>query len=471
MEQLLSAGMDVARLNFSHGTHETHAENILKLREISNRMGRPLAILQDLSGPKVRLGTFPVTSVSLIRGETVGLTSVLGITDEWSSQPGSFPLLLPLPNEALLRALKVGDRLLIDDGKIELKATRCEETERGRIIWTKCLCGGDLKPLKGVSAPGVAFEVPAVTEKDVLDLRFGLAQGVDWIAVSYVRRKEDLELIKAVMREVGVNVPLIAKIEKFEAVKNFDSILESVDAIMVARGDLGVETPYDEVPMVQKRIIRACNLAGNPVITATQMLESMMSNSRPTRAEAADVANAILDGSDAVMLSGETAAGQFPVQAARTMAQIALKADEALAKSGAEYQNRLAKPVNVTQAIARATSDIACELKAKAILCATTTGNTANAVATYRPSIPILAFTVEKSTYHRLALTWGVTPYLIPQVEDTDTMMRTTILAAQKSRRIKDGDLVVLTAGVPVNHPGTTNLIQAHIVGKSKLPG
>ena len=471
MEQLLSAGMDVARLNFSHGTHETHAENILKLREISNRMGKPLALLQDLSGPKVRLGTFPMTSLALKRGETVGLICVPGITDEWNSEQGTYMKLLPLPNKALFQALKVGVRLLLDDGKIELRVSKIEETPKGRIVWTKCLCGGDLKQLKGVTALGVSFEVPAVTEKDLADLRFGLSQGIDWVAASYVRRKEDLDPLKAVMQEVGIKVPIIAKIEKFEAVKNFDSILESVDAIMVARGDLGVETPYDEVPMVQKRIIRACNRAGKPVITATQMLESMMSNSRPTRAEAADVANAILDGSDAVMLSGETAAGQFPVQAARTMAQIALKADEALAKSGSEYQSRLAKPVNVTQAIARATSDIACELKAKAILCATTTGSTANAVAMYRPSIPILAFTVEKSAYHRLALTWGVTPYLIPQVEDTDTMMRTTILAAQKSRRIKDGDLVVLTAGVPVNHPGTTNLIQAHIVGKSKLPG
>ena len=461
--------MDVARLNFSHGDHESHATNIKNLREISAKMSAPLALLQDLSGPKVRLGSFPTPSLSLKRGDRVGLIDEASI-EAVKLTPSQPDQLLPLPVELLHSALSPGDRLLIDDGKIELKVTGRERTETGSIVWTKCLCGGELKPHKGVTAPGVAFEVPAVTEKDRDDLRFGLSQGIDWVAASYVRRKEDLEPLREIMREMGVNVPIIAKIEKFEAIKNFDSILASVEGIMVARGDLGVETPFDEVPMVQKRIIRACNRAGKPVITATQMLESMMTNSRPTRAEAADVANAILDGSDAVMLSGETAAGQFPVEAVRTMASIALKADAALSKLSEDYQLRLSPPKSVTQAMARATSDIACELKAKAILCATTTGSTANAVAQYRPAIPILAFTVETSTYHRLALTWGVTPFLIPKVEDTDSMMRVTIEAAIKSKRIKDGDLTLLTAGVPVNHPGTTNLIQAHIVGKTKLP-
>ena len=462
--------MDVARLNFSHGDHESHAENIKNLRAVALKLGRPLALLQDLSGPKVRLGSFPSVSIHLKRGDRVGLIHANSI-EVVQGEDSPEDQLLPLPVELLHSALEIGDRILIDDGKIELRVTGREKQNSRTIVWTKCLCGGDLKPHKGVTAPGVAFEVPAVTEKDKSDLRFGLSQGIDWVAASYVRRSQDIEPLREIMREMGVSVPIIAKIEKFEALKNFDSILVAVDGIMVARGDLGVETPFDEVPMAQKRIIRACNRAGKPVITATQMLESMMTNSRPTRAEAADVANAILDGSDAVMLSGETAAGQFPVEATQTMARIAIKADAALSHLSEDYQLRLSPPKSVTQAMAKATSDIACELEAKAILCATSSGSTANAVAQYRPSIPILAFTVETSTYHRLALTWGVTPYLIPQVQSTDEMMRVTIEAAMKSKRIKDGDLALLTAGVPVNHPGTTNLIQAHVVGKTKLPG
>jgi pyruvate kinase len=456
LEKLLNAGMDVARLNFSHGSHEQHANSIAVLRDLARRMGRPLAILQDLSGPKVRLGTFP--SFVLKRGETVGFTAEpCAMAGEGAA--GTCRI-LPLPVPQLLSVLKTGARLLLDDGKIELRVTRRDSD----VVWARCVIGGDLKPQKGVTALGVRFDVPAVTEKDRDDLRFGLEQGVDWVAASYVRRVEDLTPLHEIMASAGKRVPVIAKIEKFEAVRNFDSILAAVDGIMVARGDLGVETPFDEVPIVQKHIIRLCNRAGKPVITATQMLESMMQNPRPTRAEAADVANAILDGTDAVMLSGETAAGLFPVEAVRTMSRIALRAEAAFYKV-LDFERRLAPPNDTTQSVARATANIACELNATAILCATTSGATARAVAQYRPRIPIVAVTADQATYHRLALTWGVTPLFVDSVSNTDALMESTIAAALRAKMIKHGDTVVLTTGVPVNQAGTTNLIKVHTVG------
>ena len=453
LEKLLSAGMDVARLNFSHGDYEQHAHSIGLLRDLSERMGRPLALLQDLSGPKVRLGTF--APFMLKRGETVGLSA----DPSASGVPGC--TILPLPVPQLVSVLTPGACLLVDDGKIELKVTRKE----GGIVWARCIIGGELKPHKGVTAIGVAFDVPAVTQKDCDDLRFGLEHGVDWVAASYVRSVKDLAPLYEIMRVAGKRLPVIAKIEKFEAVKNFDSLLAAVDGIMVARGDLGVETPFDEVPIVQKHMIRECNRAGKPVITATQMLESMIQNPRPTRAEAADVANAILDGSDAVMLSGETAAGLFPVEAARTMARIARRTEAAFFKDP-DFARRLMAPRDITQSVARATANIACEIGAAAILCATTSGGTARAVAQYRPRVPIVAATTDRGTYCQQALTWGVTPLMIGPVTDTDQMMTSTVEAAVRARMVREGDTVVLTAGLPVNQVGTTNLIKVHVVGK-----
>lgn len=463
--------MDVARLNFSHGTHEEHAEVIARLRELSKRLGKPIAVLQDLSGPKVRLGDFAGV-VSLRRGQEVGFSAGASRTEPMT-QPlrHSDPLLsecpiLPLPSPGLLDALGPNDSLLLDDGNIALRVIRCEGDpgDPERVVWTRVVVGGELKPRKGVTAPGVTFSVAAVTEKDKDDLRFGLAQGVDWVAASYVRFADDLLPLKAVMEETGSRVPLIAKIEKFEAVKNLASILAAVDGIMVARGDLGVEIPFDEVPLVQKQIIKLCNQAGKPVITATQMLESMVQNARPTRAEAADVANAILDGTDAVMLSGETAAGQYPVEAVQTMARIALRTEGELFRRG-NAQRDFDPPRNTTEVVARAAADIACELRAAAILCSTTSGGTARMVAKYRPRVPILAVTNYEPTIRQLALTWGVTSLLIGPVSDTDTMMASTVNAALHARRIKVGDQVILTAGIPVNNPGTTNLIKVHTAG------
>jgi pyruvate kinase len=428
-------------------------------------MYRPLAILQDLSGPKVRLGEFGAPSITLKRGQEIGFSA-----DGESGRRTDSPV-LPLPVPELLAALKPNHKLLLDDGKITLRVTRCEG-EPGtpeRIVWARSLTGGELKPRKGVTAPGVALDVPAVTEKDRDDLRFGLALGVDWVAASYVRCAADLEPLFDIMAETGRRVPLIAKIEKQEAVRNLDSIMSVVDGIMVARGDLGVEMPFDEVPIVQKRIIARCNRIGKPVITATQMLESMIQNSRPTRAEAADVANAILDGTDAVMLSGETAVGQYPVEAARTMARIALRAEQAFFQQ-AEYDRLFDPPNNVTEVVARATAGIACELNAAAILCATTSGGTARMVAKYRPNVRIVGVTPHEASYRQLALIWGVAPVLIGPMTDTDTMMQATIEAAQQKRFVKPGDRVVLTAGVPVNNPGTTNLIKVHTVGQPLSP-
>ena len=458
MEKMLRAGMDVARLNFSHGTHEQHLINIGNLRDVAEKMGRPLALLQDLSGPKVRLGDFG-DPIVLKRGQQIGFTAAVAGPVNLACP------ILPLPVPELIAALKPNHTLLLDDGKIALRIVKVEgdSGDPSRVVWAQCVAGGELKTHKGVTAVGVRFQVPAVTEKDIEDLRFGLAQGVDWVAASYVRSKEDLIPLRDVMREVGIYAPIIAKIEKFEAVRNLESIVDAVEGIMVARGDLGVEMSFDEVPLVQKRIIRLCNQRGKPVITATQMLESMLSCPRPTRAEAADVANAILDGTDAVMLSGETAAGDYPVEAVQTMARIAARADAALHKA-CDYGSRLSSPANVTDAVARATTEIARQVGAAAIVCATRGGGTARAVAQNRPNTPILGVTTEIATYRRLALTWGVTPALIAPVDDTDALLEATVAAAVKSKAAKPNDLIVLTSGVPVNSAGTTNLIKVHKV-------
>jgi pyruvate kinase len=465
LTRLLRAGMDVCRLNFSHGDHKEHARVIGLIRELTQNAGRPAAILQDLSGPKVRLGEFTVPVITLKKGQEVVFTAA---KHQMSSQAEAKTCLtLPLPVPELLAALRPKNTLLLDDGRLMLRVTACqgEPFAPDRRIVTRCVVGGELKPRKGVTAPGVAFSVPAVTDKDRDDLRFGLRHGVDWIAASYVRNADDILPLREVMEEVGIRVPIIAKIEKWEAVQNLNKILAVVDGIMVARGDLGVEMPFDEVPLMQKQIIRACNRAGKPVITATQMLESMIGCPRPTRAEAADVANAILDGTDAVMLSGETAAGEYPVEAVRAMGQIAVRAEQALFADH-DYVRRLAPPASVTQAVARAAVDIAETIDARMILCATTSGGTARSVAKYRPVVPIFAVTPSRAVYHQLALTWGVLPCLIAPVNDTDSMMRTTIAAALEKKMVREGDKVVLTAGVPINNKDSTNLIKVHVIGQ-----
>lgn len=466
---MVRAGMNVARVNFSHGTYAEHAAVIANIRAVADRLQKPIAILQDLSGPKIRLGTFE--PVMLKRGQEIGFcseekrNSFTFFSPSEGKQNPIQNLLLPLPVPELLAALRPNCNLLLDDGKISLKITHCEgeQDSTDRIVYARCIVGGELKPRKGVTAPGVELNLCGVTAKDERDFRFGLEQEVDWVAVSYVRRASDLDPLFRIMEETGRRVPLIAKIEKQEAVENIDSLLEIVQGIMVARGDMGVEMPFEQVPLVQKAIIRRCNRAGKPVITATQMLESMIQNPRPTRAEATDVANAILDGTDAVMLSGETAAGEFPVEAVKTMARIALTTEKALLQDQT-YELRLRPGNDVTEAVAHATVILAEQIKADAILCATTSGGTARAVAQYRPTVPILGVTNEPTTYRRLALTWGVTPSLIAPVENTEQMIKVTQEAAQEAKLVKSGSKIVLTAGVPVNNPGTTNMIQVHTI-------
>ena len=462
LERLLHAGMDVARLNFSHGDFDWHAKVIAELRALSEKNSKPLAILQDLSGPKIRMGELHSSGVELLRGDRVGFTE--GDTVVLRNEE----FLLPLPVPELLRALQPGKILLLDDGKITLRVVQIDpcSKENKRVVWAKCISGGTLHSRKGVTAPGVQLALPSVTEKDIAALKFGLEHGVDWVAVSFVRSVEDLEPIFETIKEKNSSVPVLAKIEKAEAVQNFDSILRAVDGIMVARGDLGVEMDFDEVPIVQKRLIRACNKAAKPVITATQMLESMMNCPRPTRAEAADVANAILDGSDAVMLSGETASGQFPIESVKTMSRIALRTEKALFQEPG-YASRFEHSIDITAAVGSAATEIAKEIGAKAILCATTTGGTVRQTSSHRPPMTILGVTPDHETYRRLALIWGVQPCLIDEVDNTDSMMSATLEAAEQNLKLRPGDRVVLTAGVPVNEQGTTNLIRVHTIGRS----
>lgn len=450
LAKLLRAGMDVARLNFSHGTHEQHRLVFTRLRELTREHDRPVAILQDLSGPKIRLGEIEAGMVPLRRGQQITLTA--------REVPGDAETIwLPVPE--LIAALQPGDRLYADDGRVEMRVIEAS----GEEVRVRVIVPGDLSSRKGVTAPGVPLNLPAVTEKDLADLRFGLSMGVDWVAASYVRGPEEIAPLRAVMEEMGIRRPILAKIEKLEAVQCIEEIVAAADGIMVARGDLGVEIPIDEVPVVQKRIIKLCNQAGKPVITATQMLDSMIFNPRPTRAEVTDVANAILDGTDAVMLSGETAIGKYPVEAVRMMARIAARAEPYMPERSA-FEGHQHSPANVTEAVAQATVEMARVLKVAAILCATTSGSTARLIAKYRPKTPVIGATPRIETYRRLALTWGVRPVLIGPMTDTDAMFRETLSVVTARRLVKPGDRVILTAGVPVGVVGTTNLIRVHEV-------
>lgn len=450
LSKLLRAGMDVARLNFSHGTHEQHRTVFTRLRELGEKRDKPLAILQDLSGPKIRLGEIETGTIPLRRGQQITLSA--------REVPGGAETIsLPVPE--LIAALRPGDRLYADDGRVEMRVVKAS----GEEVKVRVIVPGDLSSRKGVTAPGVRLNLPAVTEKDLDDLRFGLSLGVDWVAASYVRGPEEIAPLQAVMEEMGVRRPILAKIEKLEAVQRIEEIVAAVDGIMVARGDLGVEIPIDEVPVVQKRIIKLCNRAGKPVITATQMLDSMISHPRPTRAEVTDVANAILDGTDAVMLSGETAVGKYPVEAVRMMARVAARAEPYMPERSA-FEEHPSGPANVTEAVAQATVEMARVLRAAAILCATTSGSTARLIAKYRPKTPVIGATPMLETYHRLALTWGLRPVLIGPVTDTDEMFQETLSVVTARRLVRPGDRVILTAGVPVGIVGTTNLIRVHEV-------
>lgn len=454
LRALIESGMDVARLNFSHGTHESHGQVIEHIRRISAEMDKPVAILQDLCGPKLRLGTLPEEGIAVENGQTVRFV----LADE-----GGDAQSIPLPSPTLFALVRPGERILIDDGRVEIVVT-----ERNlNAIHGQVRIGGVIRTRKGMNVPDTRLPVTSVSERDLEDLRFGIQQGVDWVAVSFVRKPEDLQPVRYAIEAAGANIRVIAKIEKREALENFDAILQVADGIMVARGDLGVEMPIDEVPMIQKEIIARCNRAGKPVITATQMLESMVSAPHPTRAEATDVANSILDGTDAVMLSGETAVGQYPVEAVTIMHRIACRTEAALKEGVVARPNQpVAGSLSITEAVAEAVCHIAYDIGARAIICATASGSTARLVSKYRPKTPIVAFTPSESTYRQLALSWGVQPRLMPEVHTMEEMLQTAVNTAVDMGMAHEGDKVVVTAGVPFGVSGNTNLIKVHTVGQ-----
>ncbi|MDO8674480.1 MAG: pyruvate kinase [Dehalococcoidia bacterium] len=450
---LVREGMDVARLNFSHASHEWAGRLVPLIRRIAAEEGRVVALLQDLQGPRLRTGALAAGEATLVSGSRFTLTTrdVIGDASAVHIDFANLPL-----------DLKPGDRVLLDNGNLELLVESTTPTD----VITLIIVGGVLGEHKGMNFPGVALDIPTLADKDRADLRFGVQQGFDYVAMSFVRQADDLVLLKQLLYSAGSSAPVIAKIEKHEAVSNFEEILAVADGIMVARGDLGIETSVEEVPLLQKMIIASCRRAGKPVITATQMLESMMSSLRPTRAEASDIANAILDGTDAVMLSGETATGSYPVEAVRTMANVAAKAETAIPFDEHVDRARAEKARSITDAIGQATVEAAQELAAKAIIAATESGYTPRMIAKYRPSSPILAVTAVPAVLPRLALIWGVVPTASPRYRHTDEMIEGSVREAQSRGFVSDGDVVVVVAGAPIGVPGRTNLLRILVVGE-----
>ncbi len=470
MRAMLRAGMTVARLNFSHGTAEEKRECALRLRRAAAMEGRVLALMGDLQGPKIRIGELPAGGIRLEEGEAVTLTA---------GQIHNPRHEIPFPHPEVIADLRPGARLLLDDGNLELEVITAHDMD----VRCRVLTGGQLTSHKGVNLPGVPLRISALTEKDRADAVAALEMGLDYLALSFVRRAEEITELRDYLyaqlggrpqRRTGAephHIPaIVAKIEKPEALTNLEAIVREADAVMVARGDLGVETAPEEVPLAQKRIIRLCNRLGKPVITATQMLQSMVEHPRPTRAEASDVANAILDGSDAVMLSNETAIGRYPVEAVRMMARIAEKVEGSPTFPYGQLlelepgEPPLPHPAMISRAISRATVEIARECKATAIITSTESGRTARTVSRHRPPVHLVATTPFETTARRLQLVWGVTPRLVPPFRDTDSMIRTMVCSAVEGGYAAVGDIVVLTAGIPFEVHGVTNMLKVHTV-------
>jgi pyruvate kinase len=450
LRRLLDAGMDVARLNFSHGSHSQHLHCIQALRAAANKLGKPIAILADLQGPKIRTGTLSGgVPVTLRSGQdfTITTAKVAGDANRVST------VFLPLPKE-----VHRGDRILVSDGLIELRV----ENVRGKDVNCRVINGGALGEHKGINLPGVKLRVPALTAKDKADLHFALAQGVDYVAVSFVRRPEDVVLAKSLIRRAGKETPVIAKLEKPEAIENLDGILRVADGVMVARGDLGVEMSPERVPVVQKNIIARAREFRRPVITATQMLESMTENPRPTRAEASDVANAIFDGSDAVMLSAETASGKYPVEAVSMMARII---EEAEASVSEFPRPSTQEKLKVAETVAELVCHASRELHMKWIVVFTHSGFTARLISRYRPMVPIAAFSPEPETRRRLALVWGVAPLDIPDLRKVDQLAEISEKRLLEEGLAKEGDTIAIVAGTPMGVRGTTNFMKFHVIG------
>lgn len=463
LRRLIEAGIDVARLNFSHGSHEEHLEKIRLVRKLSEELSKPVSILQDLQGPKLRVGKLPAEGIPLQAGDRVVLTQVsnMGSLDDLPSST----VLIPLDVPNLARGVVPSNRILLDDGNLEFEVTEI----KGDAVFAKVILGGTLYSNKGVNLPGAALGIPPFTEKDRLDLEFGLKNGVDWVAISFVHRASDIEEVRNAMREIlpsRANTPIIAKLERPEAIANLHEIIHTADGVMVARGDLGVETSPSTVPIIQKRIIDMANRHAKPVITATQMLDSMIRNPRPTRAEASDVANAIFDGSDAVMLSGETASGSYPIEAVKVMANIICEA-EANAAEYAHYSTRPAEaPQDDALAITRAAKELAHDRNVVAIAVFTQTGKTALLMSKSRPDVPVFAFTPEEQTFQRMGLYWGVIPFLVPFASTVEAMIASVEAALVSSTSIRSGDQVVVISGFPVGAMRPPNFALLYTVGE-----
>ncbi len=459
IEKMVLAGMNVARLNFSHGTHEDHAKMIATIRAIAIKLGQPIAILQDLQGPKIRVGDLPKDGIMLVKGELAVFTTN-AVAD---------PSKIPVTYDRLHLDVKAGDVILLDDGLLEVKVEKVE----GQDIITRIVNGGPLTSHKGFNLPTATLSIPAITEKDKDDLKFGVAQGVDWVALSFVRdAKEiydlrymikDLETAQGIKEEYPSPIRIVAKIEKHEAVRNIDEIIEAVDGIMVARGDLGIETPAEEVPLVQKRIIDKCLAAAKPVIVATQMLDSMIRNPRPTRAEVSDVANAVIDHADAVMLSGESASGKFPLEAVETMSRIIRETEKS------QYDDMPPGSVSLIKhttevAMSEIANILARDVSARLILVASMSGDTGRVVSRYRAELPVLVATDSERVRNQLTLSWGVVPFLLPLCRSVEELADRSVGYLKREQMVSIGDKIIIVAGEPVGSSGGVNLVELRVI-------
>ncbi|MCM3481749.1 MAG: pyruvate kinase [Staphylococcus warneri] len=460
LEKLMNAGMNVARLNFSHGSHEEHKGRIDTIRKVAKRLNKTVAILLDTKGPEIRTHNMKDGIIELEKGKEVivSMTEVEGIPEKFS-----------VTYDNLINDVQVGSYILLDDGLVELQVKDIDH-DKGEV---KCdiLNSGELKNKKGVNLPGVKVNLPGITDKDADDIRFGIKEDVDFIAASFVRRPSDVLDIREILEQEKANITIFPKIENQEGIDNIEEILEVSDGLMVARGDMGVEIPPEKVPMVQKDLIRKCNKLGKPVITATQMLDSMQRNPRATRAEASDVANAIYDGTDAVMLSGETAAGLYPEEAVKTMRNIAVSAEAAQ-----DYKKLLSDRTKLVEtslvnAIGISVAHTALNLNVKAIVAATESGSTARTISKYRPHSDIIAVTPSEKTARQCAIVWGVYPVVKEGRKNTDALLNNAVATAVETERVQNGDLIIITAGVPTGEKGTTNMMKIHLVGDEIAKG
>lgn len=460
LEKLMNAGMNVARLNFSHGSHEEHKGRIDTIRKVAKRLNKTVAILLDTKGPEIRTHNMKDGIIELEKGKEVivSMTEVEGTPEKFS-----------VTYDNLINDVQVGSYILLDDGLVELQVKDIDH-DKGEV---KCdiLNSGELKNKKGVNLPGVKVNLPGITDKDADDIRFGIKEDVDFIAASFVRRPSDVLDIREILEQEKANITIFPKIENQEGIDNIEEILEVSDGLMVARGDMGVEIPPEKVPMVQKDLIRKCNKLGKPVITATQMLDSMQRNPRATRAEASDVANAIYDGTDAVMLSGETAAGLYPEEAVKTMRNIAVSAE-----ASQDYKKLLSDRTKLVEtslvnAIGISVAHTALNLNVKAIVAATESGSTARTISKYRPHSDIIAVTPSEKTARQCAIVWGVYPVVKEGRKNTDALLNNAVATAVETERVQNGDLIIITAGVPTGEKGTTNMMKIHLVGDEIAKG